>query len=69
MGVPLPPGINEQQWQQGLAFFEMFLKKVEVTREGKKVSVNWIFEFPDEEMAKLFVKTSQQQLEQMRKKD
>ena len=45
----------------GMEFFQKFLKKIKIKREGKIVHVDWVFEFPEEELAKAFVKAAQVQ--------
>ena len=57
-----PPQFDPEQWKMGMEFFEKFLKKVKIKREGTKVHVDWIFEFPNEELAQAFVKASRVQL-------
>jgi len=57
-----PPQIPPEQWQMGMEFFQRFLKKIKIKREGAVVHVDWIFEFPTEEVAKAFVKAAQLQM-------
>jgi len=57
-----PPQFNQEEWQMGMEFFQKFLKKIKIKREGNVVHVDWIFEFPTEEIAQAFVKASQVQL-------
>lgn len=56
------PKFSPEEWKMGMEFFNKFLKKIKVKREGTTVHVDWIFEFPDEEVAKAFVKAAQVQL-------
>ena len=55
------PQISPEQWQMGMSLFQQFLKKVRIEREGNLVHIDWIFEFPDENMAKIFVKQAKVQ--------
>jgi len=57
-----PPQFRPEEWQMGMEFFQKFLKKIKIKREGKVVHVDWIFEFPSDEIAQAFVKASQVQL-------
>lgn len=59
---PEPPKISPEEWRRGIELFSQFLKKIEIRREGRAVHVDWIFEFPDEDMARIFVKTASVQL-------
>ena len=56
-----PPQFKPEEWQMGMEFFQKFLKKIKIKREGKVVHVDWVFEFPEEELAKAFVKAAQVQ--------
>jgi len=57
-----PPQFSPEEWQMGMEFFQKFLKKIKIRKDGKTVHVDWIFEFPSEELAQAFVKASQVQL-------
>jgi len=59
--VPEPPQFKPEEWQIGMEFFEKFLKKVKIKRDGKVVHVDWIFEFTTEELAQAFVKAARVQ--------
>jgi len=56
-----PPQLKPEEWQMGMEFFQRFLKKIKIKREGTVVHVDWIFEFPTEELAQAFVKAAQVQ--------
>jgi len=61
-GLPeQPPQFKPEEWQMGMEFFQKFLKKIKIKREGTTVHVDWIFEFPSEEVAQAFVKAAQVQ--------
>jgi len=55
------PQFEPEEWQMGMEFFQKFLKKIKIKREDKVVHVDWIFEFPTEELAQAFVKAAQVQ--------
>ena len=62
--------IPEHELQMGLNLLEQFLKEIKVSlkenEKGEKrlVVVSWIYEMPDEEMAKIFAKSIAESLQQ-----
>lgn len=56
------PQLRPEEMALGMTFFQRFLKKVRIDREGRVVHVDWVFEFPTEEMARAFVEVARQQL-------
>jgi len=60
-----PPQISPEEWKMGMTAFQRFLKEIEIRideNDRTVVHVDWVFKFPDEDMAKIFAKTTHAQL-------
>ena len=58
------PVMTYDQYMQGQSLLKKFLKEIKIKRQGTRVITSYIWEFPDELIAKNFAYSMKDQFEQ-----
>jgi len=58
------PVMTYDQYMQGQSLLKKFLKEIKIKRQGTRVVTSYIWEFPDELIAKNFAYSMKEQFEQ-----
>ena len=58
------PVMTYDEYLQGQSLLKKFLKEIKIKRQGTKVITSYIWEFPDELIAKNFAYSMKEQFEQ-----
>ena len=59
-----PPVMTYDEYLQGQSLLKKFLKEIKIKRQGTRVITSYIWEFPDELIAKNFAYSMKEQFEQ-----